>query len=249
MKNTEKEIEVGNFQSILSENGTWKMGGFPLPDGSFYEFREPEAVVIVRNNLLYVRANPFTKSHPSVQFLDNAKHMYYSKESIKVPDDGSISFCWRMRSRPIATKENDLYDGFVSVNLLDFTTGAALDFFAGNEQYASVYAILPFPGVNVPETKKTRYFCIFKEEKSKFNKNAWNEYQISYSRLNDEVVFFVNGEEIRREKEIPIKINEFTIALGLMTEKDLGPDGSTSLHGQGIIGEWSPINVTMIDEL
>jgi hypothetical protein len=242
MNNLGKEIVLGNFQSILSESGTWKMGGFPLPDGSFHEFREPEAVVIVRNDQLYVRVNPFTKSHPSVQFLDNAKHMYYSNESIKVPEEGGISFRWKMRSRPIGTTPGDLYDGFVSVNLLDFTTGAALDFFAGNDQFSSVYAVLPFPGVTVPETKKTKYFCIFKEE-SDFHSRDWNEYQITYNRAADEVIFIVNGEEVRRERNVPIKFNEFTVALGLMTEKDLSPDGSTSLHGQGIIGEWSPLKV------
>jgi hypothetical protein len=246
MKNLKEEIVLGNFHSILSESGLWKMGGFPLPDGSFYEFREPEAVVIVRNDELYVRVNPFTKSHPSVQFLDNAKHMYYSKDSVKVPESGSISFNWKMRSRPIGTHANDLYDGFVSVNLLDFTTGAALDFFAGNDHYASVYAVLPFPGVQVPKTDKTRYFCIFKEEQT-FNKRDWNEYQITYSRSADEVVFSVNGKEVRKETNVPIKFNEFTVALGLMTEKDLTPDGSTSLHGQGIIGEWSPMKISIED--
>jgi hypothetical protein len=246
MKKLQNEIVLGNFQSILSESETWKMGGFPLPDGSFHEFREPEAVVIVRNDELYVRVNPFTKTHPSVQFLDNAKHMYYSKEPIKVPEGGSISFNWKMRSRPFGTNPGDLYDGFVSVNLLDFTTGAALDFFAGNDQYASVYAVLPFPGVQVPETDKTRYFCIFKEE-SAFNPREWNEYQIAYNRADDEVVFSVNGEAIRTEKNVPIKFNEFTVALGLMTEKDLSPEGSTSLHGQGIIGEWTPMEISIED--
>ncbi|WNB90212.1 DUF6081 family protein [Bacillus sp. NEB1478] len=244
MKKLQKEIVLGDFQSILSKSGTWKMGGFPLPDGSFHEFREPEAVVIVRNNELYVRVNPFTKSHPSVQFLDNAKHMYYSNESIKVPDEGSITFEWKMRARPIGTNPNDLYDGFVSVNLLDFTTGAALDFFAGNDQFASVYAVLPFPGVQVPETKETRYFCIFKEDSS-FHQREWNVYQITYNRNLDEVLFLINGEVVRKENNVPIKFNEFTVALGLMTEKDLSPDGSTSLHGQGIIGEWSPMKVTI----
>ncbi|MDM5316323.1 DUF6081 family protein [Fictibacillus sp. b24] len=244
MKKLQKEIVLGNFLTILTESDTWRIGGFPLPDGSFHEFREPEAVVIVRNDELYVRVNPFTKSHPSVQFLDNAKHMYYSNESIKVPEDGTISFQWKMRSRPIGTHANDLYDGFVSVNLLDFTTGAALDFFAGNEQFASVYAVLPFPGVSVPETDKTRYFCIFKEEKD-FNDREWNEYRITYNREADEVTFAVNGSIVRNEKNVPIKFNEFTVALGLMTEKDLAPEGSTSLHGQGIIGEWSPMKVTI----
>jgi hypothetical protein len=246
MKKMEKEMLLGNFQTILSESGTWKMGGFPLPDGSFYEFREPEAVVIVRNDELYVRVNPFTKSHPSVQFLDNAKHMYYSNDPVKVPEDGSISFTWKMRSRPIGTEMNDLYDGFVSVNLLDFTTGAALDFFAGNDKYASVYGVLPFPGVQVPQTDKTRYFCIFKEEQN-FHPREWNEYQITYHRSADEVVFHVNGKLVRKETNVPIKFNEFTVALGLMTEKDLSPEGSTSLHGQGIIGEWSPMKISIED--
>ncbi|MQR96340.1 DUF6081 family protein [Fictibacillus phosphorivorans] len=243
MKKHQNEIVLGNFHSILTESETWKIGGFPLPDGSFHEFREPEAVVIVRNDELYVRVNPFTKSHPSVQFLDNAKHMYYSNDPIKVPQDGTVSFQWKMRSRPIGTNANDLYDGFVSVNLLDFTTGAALDFFAGNDQYASVYAVLPFPGVSVPETDKTRYFCIFKEEQE-FNQREWNEFEITYNRSADEVKFLVNGNIVRTEKDVPIKFNEFTVALGLMTEKDLSPKGSTSLHGQGIIGEWSPMKVS-----
>lgn len=246
MKKLQSEIVLGNFHSILSESDTWKMGGFPLPDGSFHEFREPEAVVIVRNEELYVRVNPFTKSHPSVQFLDNAKHMYYSKEPVKVPEEGSISFKWKMRSRPIGTNPGDLYDGFVSVNLLDFSTGAALDFFAGNDQYASVYAVLPFPGVHVPETYKTRYFCIFKEEPT-FKQREWNEYEISYNCAADEVIFSVNGDVVRIEKNVPIKFNEFTVALGLMTEKDLSPEGSTSLHGQGIIGEWTPMTISIED--
>lgn len=172
MKKNQNEFVLSNFHSILTESETWKIGGFPLPDGSFHEFREPEAVVIVRNDELYVRVNPFTKSHPSVQFLDNAKHMYYSNEPIKVPQDGTVSFQWKMRSRPIGTNANDLYDGFVSVNLLDFTTGAALDFFAGNDQYASVYAVLPFPGVSVPETEKRDTFVSLKKNKNSIKENG-----------------------------------------------------------------------------
>nr|WP_234293180.1 DUF6081 family protein [Fictibacillus sp. FJAT-27399] len=30
-----------------------------------------------------------------------------------------------------------------------------------------------------------------------------------------------------------------------MAEKDLSPEGSTSLHGQGIVGEWFPITITI----
>lgn len=236
-----KQWTLGDFHTILNEGEVWKIGGFPLPDGSFWEYREPNAVVIVRNGMLYVRA-PLSRSNDHIQILDNAKHMYYSAEPVQVPETGEISFELQIRARSQNTAPNDLYDGYVSLNLLDFTTGGALDFFAGNDKYASVYAVLPFPGVDVPETDKTRYFCVFKED-TDFEANAFNTYKITYNRDENEVVFYVNGREIRRERNVPVKFNQFTVALGIMTEKDLSPEGSTSLHGQVVIGEWSPVKI------
>lgn len=233
----------GDFHTILSDGEVWKTGGFKLPDGSFWAYREPEAVVIVRNGILYVRA-PLSRQNNQIQILDNAKHMYYSVEEVVVPEAGEVSFELQIRSRTQGTTPGDLYDGYVSVNLLDFTTGAALDFFAGNDKYASVYAVLPFPGVQVPESDKTKYFCIFKEE-TNFKPREFNTYKITYHRGNDEVVFYLNGEEVRREKNVPIKFNQFTIALGIMTEKDLTPEGSVSVHGQTVTAEWSPVTVTI----
>jgi len=237
----DKQWTLGDFHTILNEGEVWKIGGFPLPDGSFWQYREPNAVVIVRNGILYVRA-PLSRSNDQIQILDNAKHMYYSAEPVKVPESGEISFELKIRARSQNTAPNDLYDGFVSLNLLDFSTGGALDFFAGNDKYASVYAVLPFPGVQVPETDKTRYFCVFKEDND-FAPREFNTYKITYNRSEDEVVFFVNGKEIRRERNVPVKFNQFTVALGIMTEKDLTPEGSVSVHDQVIIGEWSPINI------
>ncbi|NIK75913.1 hypothetical protein FHS15_001013 [Paenibacillus castaneae] len=232
---------LGDFHTILNEGEVWKIGGFPLPDGSYWEYREPNAVVIVRNGILYVRA-PLSRSNDQIQILDNAKHMYYSAEPVQVPEAGEISFELQIRARSQNTEPNDLYDGYVSLNLLDFTTGGALDFFAGNDKYASVYAVLPFPGVQVPETDKTRYFCVFKED-TDFEAREFNTYKITYNRASDEIVFYVNGREVRRECNAPVKFNQFTVALGIMTEKDLGPEGSTSLHGQVVIGEWSPVKI------
>lgn len=239
----EQERIFGDFHTILSEGEVWKIGGFPMPDGSFWEYREPNAVVIVRNGILYVRA-PLSRQNNQVQILDNAKHMYYSVDDVKVPEEGEVSFELQIRARTQGTVPGDLYDGYVSLNLLDFTTGAALDFFASNDKYASVYAVLPFPGVEVPESNKTRYFCIFKED-TNFKAREFNTYKITYNRANDEVVFYLNGEEIRRETNVPIKFNQFTIALGIMTEKDLSPEGSVSVHGQTVTAEYSPVKVTI----
>ena len=239
-KNTEKRV-LGDFHSILDESKVWRMGGFQLPDGSFWEYREPEATVIVRNDTLYVRAK-LSRQNNYVQILDNAKHMYFSNEPVQLPESGEISFELQMRARTEGTAPGDLYDGYVSLNLLDFTTGGALDFFAGNDKYASFYAVLPFPGVTVPETNKTKYFCIFKED-TDFAAREFNTYKISYNRKTDEAVFYLNGKEIRRERNIPVKFNEFYVCLGIMTEKDLTPQGSVSVHGQTVIAEYSPVTI------
>lgn len=242
-----EQVKVfGDFHTILNEGQVWRMGGFPLPDGSFWEYREPEAVVIVRNGILYVRA-PLSRQHHQVQILDNAKHMYYSNEEVVVPEEGEVSFELQIRARTQNTAPGDLYDGYVSLNLLDFSTGAALDFFAGNDKYASVYAVLQFPGVTVPDNGKTKYFCIFKED-TDFKPREFNTYKITYNRAIDEVVFYVNGQEVRRESGVPIKFNRFTIALGMMTEKDISPEGSVSVHGQVVTAEWSPVTVTIKEE-
>ncbi|MCR2803732.1 DUF6081 family protein [Paenibacillus soyae] len=233
---------LGDFHTILNEGEVWKMGGFPLPDGSFWQYREPEAVVIVRNGILYTRAT-ISRSHDKVQILDNAKHMYYSAKPVEVPEEGEISFELKIRARTQNTAPGDLYDGYVSLNLLDFTTGGALDFFVGNDQFASVYAVLPFPGVTVPETSGTKYFCVFKEEKEGFAPREFNTYKITYNRATDETAFYVNGNLVRKESNTPVKFNQFTVALGIMTEKDLTPEGSVSAHGQTVIAEWSPITI------
>src|SRR5690606_27243041 len=140
----DKQRVIGDFHTILNEGQVWKIGGFPLPDGTFWEYREPDAVVIVRNGILYVRA-PLSRSHDHVQILDNAKHMYYSVEEFAVPEIWEISFELEIEARTQDTVPGNLDAGNVSLNPMDFTTGAALEIFAGNDQHPSMYAVLPFP--------------------------------------------------------------------------------------------------------
>lgn len=136
----EKQWTLGDFHTILNEGEVWKIGGFPLQDGTFWQYREPNAVVIVRNGLLYVRA-PLSRSNDQIQILDNAKHMYYSAEPVLVPESGEISFELQIRARSQNTAPDDLYDGFVSLNLLDFTTGGALDFL---REMTNMQVYMPF---------------------------------------------------------------------------------------------------------
>jgi len=85
-------IEYSNFASVVTGEGDWMPAGFPLPDGGFWQYREPDAVVIVQDGFLRVAAVPYTRGHDTIQFLDNAKHMYFSTRTFECPAGGTITF-------------------------------------------------------------------------------------------------------------------------------------------------------------
>lgn len=238
------ETVVGDFNRILEPDSKWMTGGFTLPDGSTWLYREPGAVVIVRDGWLQVAAVPFTRSHDRVQILDNAKHMYYSRERFEVPPGGRITFEVQVAARTVGTQPGNLYDGYVSWNLLDFTTGWALDFFTSGDRVATVYGRLPFPGVTIPETGEARAFCIFNElDDVETGQGQVHAYRITYDQAEDSVEFEADGRLVDRYENVPDKITGFTAALGLMSEIDIAGGKSVSCHGQGVIGRWSPMRV------
>ena len=241
-----ERIVYGDFADLLKPDSRWLQGGFQTPDG-FWEYREPNALVLVQNGKLRVVAVPYTRSHDGIQILDNAKHMYFSRERFAVPDEGEISVETEITARVINGVPDDLYDGFVSLNLLDFSTGLAIDFFVCNEKFATVYARLPFPGVAMDgdtASGKPKVFALFKELPLLGGPQQAHRYKITYSKTDDTLSWFVNSELVNRETGVPVKIDGFICALGLMSEKDIRDGKSTSLHGQGVIGEWTPLVIT-----
>ncbi len=189
-----------------------------------------------------------TRVNHQVQILDNAKNMFFSTRRFEAPEHGELSFEWDMSARCANTAPGDLYDGFVSVNLLDFTTGVALDFFACNDVIASVYALLPFPGVPEPvdaeDAVKPKYFCDFNELALPTRPGQLHRYRIAYHRGKDEVRYAVDGQEVGVYSEVPVKMNGFLIALGLMTGKTIDQGKSISVHGQALTGVWGKFTIT-----
>src|SRR5581483_1869851 len=231
-------IVYGDFADLLKPESKWAIGGFPG-----WEFREPDAVVVVQNGRLRVAAVPLTRGNGVVQILDNAKHMYFSKETFAVPAGGSITVELDIRAQKFNGVPDDFYDGFVSLNLLDFSTGIAVDFFVSNEAYATVYARLPFPGTSVEAGEGHKYFALFKEQPLPKGPQQAHHYAITYDQGAAELRFEVEGELVNREVGVP-PFSSFIAALGLMTEKDIVDGKSVSCHGQGLSGEWSPLTIT-----
>ncbi len=87
-KPAEEVIDYSNFASIVTGEGDWLPAGFPQADGSFWQYQEPNAVVIVQDGFVRVAAAPYTRHHDSQQILDNAKHMYFSARQFAPPAGG-----------------------------------------------------------------------------------------------------------------------------------------------------------------
>lgn len=244
--NLRTTFTLGDFHRLGQHDAPWVPGGFDLPDGSHWEYREPGAFVVVRHGWLQVAVVPFTRSHDRFQVLDNAKHMYYSRQRFAVPDGGRVTFELNMAARTVATAPGNLYDGFVSWNLLDFEGGWAFDFLAGAGNIATVYARLPFPGARLPDTGPAKAFSFFHEiDDFQTAQGQEHAYRITYDQGADSVEYEADGRVVDRYEGVPGKITGFTAALGLMTEIDIAGGKSVSCHGQGAIGRWSPMRVTV----
>ncbi|HLB23540.1 MAG TPA: DUF6081 family protein [Dehalococcoidia bacterium] len=231
-------VVYGDYADLLKPDTKWAIGGFPG-----WEFREPNAVVLVQNGKLRVAAVPLTRTHDFVQFFDNAHHMYFSKETFAVPPGGSISFELDLRCEKVNGVPDDFYDGYVSFNLLDLSQGLAIDFFQSNERYATVYARLPFPGAAAPEGEGQRYFGLFNERPLPKGERQTHRYRITYDQAAAELLFYVEGELVNRESDVP-RMESMIAALGIMTEKDIQDGKSVSCHGQGVIAEYGPLTIT-----
>jgi hypothetical protein len=246
---TPTRVVLGRYRGLVAPDvdSDFEYGGFPLPDGSFWRYREPDATVVVEHDKLRVAALPLTRSHDRIQVLDNAKNMYFSKARVLTPDAGEVAVELSMRARVVGGRDDDLYSGFVSLHLLDFTTGLAFDWFVANRKAATVYARLRFPGVppvGEDDPERPRYFCLFDEPAGVHTEpGEWHRYRIGYDKSAATLRFWFDGAEVDTYHGVPVAMDQFLIALGMMTEKPIGENGSVSLFGQGIVAEYSEVLV------
>lgn len=232
----------GDFAELLGEDPPWVIGTFPLSGGRVWEMREPEAVTIVRDGILWVAVPKLTRFHDRSQILDNAKHVLFSTRRFEVPDGGGISFELSMRVRRNGALPDDLFDCYGSFLCLDFSNGTAMDWFLAEEMAAATFARLPFPGLELTNAKPLKYWAIFQQSTLQPTADGFHRLKLV---IEPEVgvVWWADGSEISRKKAPPYRLGDLTLGLAIMTEKDLTPMGSVSIHGQGILAEWAPIEV------
>ena len=242
-------FELSDFASIVETPGqprTWFPAQFPAPEGGMWVYQEPDAVIVVQENRLRVAAVPFTRKHDGVQVLDNAKHMYFSTRSFEAPPGGRLAVDWEMAASISKGRKGDLYDGFVSFHLLNPMGGVAVDIFLGNEELATVYARLPFPGSNTPRPAKgPRFYSVFDEMRGKTKPGELHAYAMIHDRAARTLEWKMDSETLKRLEDVD-DLGPCHVVMGLMTEKDIVPGkGSVSCHGQGAVGTWGGIRVTL----
>jgi hypothetical protein len=244
-------FDIADFASIVETPGaprTWIPAQFPAPEGGVAVLQEPDAVIVVQDGRLRVAAVPFSRSHDRVQVLDNAKHMYFSVRTFEAPPGGRLEVEWEMSASISRGRAGDLYDGFVSFHLLNPGAGVAVDVFVGNEELATVYARLPFPGSDAPRPAKgPRFYSVFDELRGKTRAGQLHAYAMIHDRGARTLVWRMDGEVLKRLEEVD-DLGPCHVVMGLMTEKDIVPGkGSVSCHGQGAVGTWGRIRVTLAD--
>ncbi len=219
----------------------WRIGEFPLRDGSLRRLREPDAVSIVQNGRLRTGVSRFTNAHDKVQILDNAKHVLFSTETFEVPSSG-VTFAVDMSAEGRGCRVGDIYDGFASFLCLDFSTGTAIDVFCRDDLCAAVFARLPFPGLSLPDLEPLKYWALFTE--ARLPSAGGHRYEISIRPRERRILWTADGRPLREQALPEYDLGPLVLGLGLMTEKDLELDGSVSCHGQGLRAEWGAIEIS-----
>jgi hypothetical protein len=206
------------------------------------QLREPEAVSIVQNGRLRIGVRRFSRFHDRIQILDNAKHVLFSTKTFEIPTEGPLTFSIEIAATGSDCVPGDLYDGFASFLCLDLTTGTAIDVFCRDDMCAAVFARLPFPGVTVEDLEPFKYWGLFDEHT--FAATGRHRYSITIDQGLGSIMWSADDEVIRRQRLPDYRLGPLMLGLGLMTEKDIGPEGSVSCHGQGLTAEWGPIEIT-----
>lgn len=233
----------GGYAGLLADSPLWTIGRFQLSGNRVWEMREPEAVTIVREGNLQIGVQQLTRSHDRAQILDNAKHVLFSTKQFGVPEPGGISFEFSMKVGRRGAVPGDLYDGYGSFLCLDFSTGTAMDWFCADDICAATYARLPFPGLELPKLEPFNYWAIFEERKLAATPDGFHSFALTIENPGG-ISWSLDGEVVATQPHPSYSFGDLTLGLAIMTEKDIGPHGSVSLHGQGILAEWSPIKIS-----
>src|SRR3989304_6507239 len=166
----------------------WTIAAFPLGNGEFWRWEEPDAKVKTGDGKLEITVNPYTRFHNQVQIFDNPKHLILGTRNFAVPEKGVISFSFKMGAITHNGDPDDFKDGFASFNVLDFATGLVFDFIATSTKIRVIYERLLMPGLTTPPEAFTEIIEVGKNQSGQLFSA-----QIDYNFKENRVEFILDS--------------------------------------------------------
>lgn len=157
-----------------------------------------------------------------------------------------MEYAVSMSAKGLGTAKGDFFDGFVAFHLLDAQSGIAADFFAADENLALAYSRPKDHESGKQGSRERKYLANFKELEVPTSPGELHRYTIRYIPEDGLLVWTVDGRTVAEEKNVPVLVSSFRIGVGVMTAKNITNGKSVSVHGQGIVGQWSPIRISKV---
>jgi hypothetical protein len=216
----------------------WAPVTFPAPEGPWVAFDDNAKITVAAGTVTTV-INPFSKSHNTVQFLDNEKFIYLSTRKFALPRGRIVHFDVEMAAEVIGGDPLDFFNAYVTFSVDDIDHGLIFNVASNGHQLRALYEDLPGAG-RAP-------FCYFIEHPNVAPPLAPSQYvrcRISFGPERQRVRYFAEDVLLFEILQLPRPARDIQIGMGIFTDIKLGPDGSRSNRGQGAIGKWRGFRVT-----
>lgn len=228
-----------DFGSNTIDPGKWAVGQIPGPDGDpLWTYRDPNLQVRCEDRRCSLDIPRFSLSHDHVPMFDNPKALYVSTRSWEVGRE-VLSFETTLAARIVNGDAQDHRDGFAAFNVLDFASGTVLDIISSGERVWAILEQLDIPGLQSSVPPFTEIIDL-DVQTAPLREHSL---KIEYDPTGRWARWYVDGQ-VRLYREVPMDPRSLQLAFGLITLHPLGPDGSTSLRGQGGTGVWGPFHVS-----
>lgn len=227
-----------DFSSGVLSPSQWKLREVTAPDGSTWRYQDPGARITVVESVLEIRAPKFERGHDTIQCLDNAKVLILSERTFAVPPSGRLVLAADVAARRWGDDPADVRDGFAALNAVDFDTALIFDVAATGERHAAIYERLPRVG-------HSSFLCVIEAPFAAPGSapGQWHRLAVQLDAKERSARWFVDHQCIYSVAGLPVMPSSVRIGPGLLTLRPLGPRGSTSVRGQGMMGRWRNFRV------
>lgn len=230
---------IDAFEGPTLDEARWGFLVYPLPDGSHWTCREPESRTEVAQGKVRIAVDRFQNAYGGHQNIDNCKHLLVAKQTLPVAPTGISGFHCDITAQSTGANPRDYRDGFVSFNVLDFTTGMVFDICATGDQLFAIYERLPFPGLGEPFT----YIIEAPLEAVPVGPDEVYHSSVLFDPVARRAEWWVNGRKIFAAADAPVP-SAVTLGFGFISLHPCVNGQSRSLHGQGLQGSWAHLRRT-----